>query len=93
SDESWAALSADAETARALAPRRRDGLTAADAEVLRARLGARASELSVHRGVPFAAWILVGALLTLWRPGTVVSWLLPYAEKAWRLAGFLGGRG
>jgi len=89
-DETWASLSADPEAAAVLGPRRCDGLTEAEAAALRGRLAAR-GELTVRRAVPFAVWILLGAALTLWRPGTVVSWLLPFAEKGWRLLS--AGRG
>ena len=78
--------------ARCLDERRRDGLSASEASAVKAWLKARGSaDLAVHRAVPFAAWILIGAVLTLWRPGTVVSWMLPYAENVWRTACSAGG--
>lgn len=86
-DEAWTSLSGDPGLASLLDERRRDGLSAPEAEAVKAWLKARGrTELPVHRAVPFAAWILVGAVLTLWRPGTVVSWMMPYAEAAWRAA-------
>jgi len=77
SQEAWDALSADEEAKKILGERNCDGLTAEEAAALRARLSSRGERLlSVYRGVPFAAWIFLGALLTLARPGTVVSWML-----------------
>lgn len=86
-DEAWTSLSGDPGLARVLDARRRDGLSAPEAAAVKAWLKARGGgELAVHRAVPFAAWILIGSVLTLWRPGTVVSWMMPYAEAAWRAA-------
>lgn len=91
-DEAWSAFSGDPALARVLDERRRDGLSALEAAAVRAWMKARGtSALAVHRAVPFAAWILIGTVLTLWRPGTVVSWLLPYAAAAWRVARAAGG--
>jgi Flp pilus assembly protein protease CpaA len=93
-DEAWTALNGDPRLARLLDERRRDGLSADEASAVKNWLrSSGTADLPVHRAVPFAAWILIGAVLTVWRPGTVVSWLAPYAERAWRSAAAAGGWG
>lgn len=79
SDEAWEALSQDLNARGIVEERNCDGLTAGEAEALRSRMTARGERsLSVYRTVPFAAWIFLGAILTLARRGTVVVW-----AKAW----------
>ncbi|MFI5348089.1 MAG: prepilin peptidase [Elusimicrobiota bacterium] len=79
SDAAWEALSQDADARGIVAERNCDGLTAAEALALRGKMTARGERsLSVYRTVPFAAWIFLGAILTLAHRGTVVSW-----AKAW----------
>ena len=79
SDEAWAALSKDADSLGIVEERNCDGLTAGEVEALRNRMTARGERsLSVYRTVPFAAWIFLGAILTLAHRGTVVAW-----AKAW----------
>ncbi|NNN05588.1 MAG: hypothetical protein HKL90_06775 [Elusimicrobia bacterium] len=91
-EEAWAALAADPRTSGLLRERHCDGLSAEEAAALRAGLNANGGELAVRRAVPFAAWIMLGALLTLWRPGTVVSWLSPYARVVWAALTAVAGR-
>jgi len=74
-DEAWEALSKDADAREIVEERNCDGLTAVEAEAIRGRMSSRGERsLSVYRTVPFAAWIFLGAILTLTRRGTVVAW-------------------
>lgn len=87
SDEAREAMSIDPEAARLLGEGNCDGMTAEGALSLRRRLRACGqSSLSVYRGVPFAVWIFLGAVITLWRPGTVVTWVALYGRM---LPGYL----
>jgi len=80
-DEAHVALSSDPEAAPLLGDRNCDGMTAEGAVSLRSLLRVRGqSSLSIYRGVPFAAWIFLGAVMTLWRPGTVVTWATIYGR-------------
>lgn len=79
SDEAWEALSKDADARGIVEERNCDGLTASEAEALRGIMASRGERsLNVCRTVPFAAWIFLGAMLTLTRRGTVVAW-----ARAW----------
>jgi hypothetical protein len=78
SDEAYRTLSLDAEAAKILGDRNCDGLAAIEAESLRGLLRSRGElSLPVYRGHPFAAWIVLGAAMTLWKPGNVVGWMAP----------------
>ncbi|MFI5360691.1 MAG: hypothetical protein ACHQ49_01875 [Elusimicrobiota bacterium] len=82
SDEACAALIKDDLTRAIVEDRNCDGLTAEEVEVLRSRAAARGERsLSVYRTVPFAAWIFLGAMLTLAHRGHAVAWARAWMQR------------
>ena len=82
-EQSWRAMRRQPALSAILEERYCDGLEARQADALRAALAGGSGVVVVRRAAPFAAWIFIGAALTFWRPGTVVSWVLSaiHAER------------
>ncbi|MBI4678959.1 MAG: hypothetical protein HY748_15375 [Elusimicrobia bacterium] len=80
SDESWARLKAAPELEGKLGERYSDGLTAEEASAIKGWLAQRDAHESytVYRTIPFAVWIFMGTLLTLYYRGSALVLLSPY---------------
>ncbi|MFA6316979.1 MAG: hypothetical protein WC943_06135 [Elusimicrobiota bacterium] len=79
SDETWQRLQSEPELSGKLGDRYSDGLTAEEAETIKAWLAGRSAEsYKVYHTIPFAVWIFMGTLLTLYYRGSVLVLLGPY---------------
>ncbi|MBI5622576.1 MAG: hypothetical protein HY924_02225 [Elusimicrobia bacterium] len=79
SDETWSRLKSEPGLSDKLGDRYSDGLTAEEVEALKAWLaGQEAGSYKVYHTIPFAVWIFMGTLLTLYYRGSVLVLLAPY---------------
>ncbi len=87
SDETWEKLCAEPELADKLGGRFSDGLSAEEAEAVKAWLAARGSgmECTFYHTIPFAVWIFLGSLYTVTRRDNLVTVMIPYLESWWDL--------